>query len=105
MSNTIVNFSIYSNMYSSTRRVISLLCVLPFADLVRSDLPPYSGPYGVGTIDLEVPIALKAVGPYIVNSTGQPAFKVGSRLAEGLLLTNVISPKLYSSLYIIQQTK
>ena len=44
---------------------------------VYSDLPPYTGPYNVGTIDLEIPVTPQVtISNITFKATGQPAFKV-----------------------------
>ena len=45
--------------------------------LVHADLPAYTGPYGVGTVDLEIPVANPTnITDTTFKTTGQPAFKV-----------------------------
>ncbi|KAL6232687.1 hypothetical protein BDW75DRAFT_15838 [Aspergillus navahoensis] len=61
----------------------ALYCFIRGSPLLASPLPSYTGPYGVGAIDLEVPLAggpLRAADG-VLKSTGQPAFEVETLLA------------------------
>ncbi|KAL2839416.1 platelet-activating factor acetylhydrolase, isoform II-domain-containing protein [Aspergillus pseudoustus] len=60
-----------------------LYCVIRGTPLFASPLPGYTGPYRVGAIDLEVPLAggPRPAADGILKSTGQPAFEVETLLA------------------------
>lgn len=44
--------------------------------MLSSALPPYTGDYQVGAIDLEVPVEPRNVGKSVYKDTGKPAFEV-----------------------------
>ncbi|KAL4886607.1 platelet-activating factor acetylhydrolase, isoform II-domain-containing protein [Aspergillus karnatakaensis] len=58
-------------------------CLVRGTPLFASPLPPYTGPHGIGAIDLEVPLAggPQTVAPGVLKSTGEPAFEVETLLA------------------------
>jgi len=51
-------------------------CLLLGMPLLSSNLPSYTGPYPVGTIDLEAPCQPRVISDVTIKSTGDPAFKV-----------------------------
>ncbi|PWY71750.1 PAF acetylhydrolase [Aspergillus heteromorphus CBS 117.55] len=61
----------------------ALYCFIRGSPLFASPLPSYTGPYGVGAVDLEVPLSggPERVVDAAVKSTGQPAFEVETLLA------------------------
>lgn len=44
--------------------------------LLSAALPPYTGPHGVGAIDLEIPVPERLIGKITLKATGKPVFKV-----------------------------
>ena len=48
--------------------------------LLSSDLPPYTGPYSVGAIDLEAPCESRTIHDAIYKDSGEPAFKLDTVL-------------------------
>lgn len=56
-----------------------LLALIQFTthSLVWADLPPYNGPYGVGIIDIEVPVS-RETSNYTITTTQKPAFDVSA---------------------------
>lgn len=58
-------------------------CFLLGMPLFSSNLPPYTGEYDVGTIDLETPVnPPRRVGDTINTETGEPAFQVDTVLSS-----------------------
>lgn len=54
----------------------ALLCFVRGVPLLASPLPPYSGPYGVGAVDVEVELPKpRRVSETVFKSTGEPAFE------------------------------
>ncbi|PNP45176.1 hypothetical protein TGAMA5MH_03227 [Trichoderma gamsii] len=54
----------------------ALLCFVRGVPLLASPLPPYSGPYGVGAVDVEVALDKpRRVSETVFKSTGEPAFE------------------------------
>ncbi|KAK1238900.1 hypothetical protein MKX08_005961 [Trichoderma sp. CBMAI-0020] len=54
----------------------ALLCFVRGVPLLASPLPPYSGPYAVGIIDVEVALPTpRRVSETVFRTTGQPAFE------------------------------
>ncbi|KAF3769456.1 hypothetical protein M406DRAFT_14000, partial [Cryphonectria parasitica EP155] len=54
-----------------------LYCLLLSRPLFASSLPGYTGPYGVGGLDIEVPLAApRRVSEITTKESGQPAFEV-----------------------------
>lgn len=54
----------------------ALLCFVRGVPLLASPLPPYSGPYGVGVVDVEVALPKpRRVSETVFKSTGEPAFE------------------------------
>lgn len=51
-------------------------CFLFNVPLASSSLPPYTGPYDVGTIDVEVPCTPRKTSDATFKATGLPAFQV-----------------------------
>ncbi|PSK46561.1 hypothetical protein B9Z65_5529 [Elsinoe australis] len=51
-------------------------CFLFSLPLLSTNLPPYSGPHGVGTIDLEIPVQHRQISPVVFKSTSEPAFEL-----------------------------
>lgn len=55
---------------------LSYCCIFDMP-LLSSKLPPYTGPYGVGTIDIEVPAKKpRTIGNAVLKDSGRPAFQV-----------------------------
>lgn len=50
-------------------------CLLTAQPFLSSDMPPYSGPYSVGTIDVEIPRQSQRIGNEIYRD-GSPAFEL-----------------------------
>lgn len=44
--------------------------------LLSSPLPNYSGPYNVGTVDIEAPCDKRKIADNVLKSTGEPAFEL-----------------------------
>jgi platelet-activating factor acetylhydrolase len=44
--------------------------------MLSSSLPPYSGDYDVGTIDIEAPCTPRRIGDYSYKETGGAAFEL-----------------------------
>ncbi|KAL5339837.1 platelet-activating factor acetylhydrolase, isoform II-domain-containing protein [Aspergillus crustosus] len=63
--------------------VYAFYCLVIGSPLLASPLPGYTGPHGVGAVDLEVPLAdgPLRVAEGVFKSTGQPAFEVDTLLA------------------------
>ncbi|RAH76158.1 PAF acetylhydrolase [Aspergillus japonicus CBS 114.51] len=61
----------------------ALYCVLYGLPLLASPLPSYTGPHGVGAIDIEVPLpgGPRRVAEGVHKATGQPVFEVETLLA------------------------
>src|SRR6266480_4704541 len=56
-------------------------CILTSKPLLSSDLPEYTGPYGVGAIDIEVPLDRpRLVSQTRYKTSGEHAFRVDSVL-------------------------
>lgn len=56
-------------------------CIFTSQPLLSSNLPPYTGPYGVGTIDIEVPLQRpRLVSETRYKATGDYAFRLDSVL-------------------------
>ncbi|KAL7920092.1 platelet-activating factor acetylhydrolase, isoform II domain-containing protein [Trichoderma austrokoningii] len=54
----------------------ALLCLVRGVPLLASPLPPYSGPYGVGAVDVEVALDKpRRVSGTVFKSSGEPAFE------------------------------
>lgn len=54
----------------------ALLCFVRGVPLLASPLPPYSGPYGVGAVDVEVALDKpRRVSETVFRSSGEPAFE------------------------------
>jgi platelet-activating factor acetylhydrolase len=54
-----------------------LYCLVIQSPLLASRLPPYSGSYGVGTVDLEVAVERRRrVSETVFEATGRPAFEL-----------------------------
>ncbi|KAF2432322.1 PAF acetylhydrolase [Tothia fuscella] len=54
-----------------------LYCLLRGSPLLASNLPQYSGPHGVGAIDLEIPLDRpRKISETAFKSTGKPAFEL-----------------------------
>ncbi|KAL6903223.1 platelet-activating factor acetylhydrolase, isoform II domain-containing protein [Trichoderma evansii] len=54
----------------------ALLCFVRGVPLLASPLPPYSGPYGVGAIDIEVALEKpRRISETVFESNGEPAFE------------------------------
>ena len=51
-------------------------CLLVGVPFFSSDLPPYTGPYDVGTVDLEIPLESRQISDAIFKDTGLPAFEL-----------------------------
>ncbi|KAF2841388.1 hypothetical protein M501DRAFT_1000580 [Patellaria atrata CBS 101060] len=51
-----------------------LLLYSCFIQFVWGQLPPYTGQFGVGTIDIEVPINPRNISNYTFEETGEPVF-------------------------------
>ncbi|KAK1983913.1 PAF-acetylhydrolase family member [Colletotrichum cereale] len=52
-------------------------CMLARSPLLASNLPKYSGPYEVGTIDVEVPVRTpRNISDEVLASNGKPAFEL-----------------------------
>ena len=60
---------------SSTVVLYSAYCLLTAQPLLSCRMPPYTGPYSVGTIDIEVPRPLHRVGNEFFQD-GSPAFEM-----------------------------
>ncbi|GFP59075.1 platelet-activating factor acetylhydrolase homolog 2 [Trichoderma asperellum] len=53
-----------------------LLCVVRGVPLLASPLPPYSGPYGVGAVDVEIALEKpRRISETVFKSNGEPAFE------------------------------
>ncbi|PYH48699.1 PAF acetylhydrolase [Aspergillus saccharolyticus JOP 1030-1] len=61
----------------------ALYCFAHGSPLLASPLPSYTGPHGVGAIDLEVPLngGSRRVADAVHKTTGQPVFEVETLLA------------------------
>lgn len=56
-------------------------CIFTSQPLLSSNLPPYTGPYGVGTIDIEVPLQRpRLISETRFKATGDYAFRLDSVL-------------------------
>ena len=54
-----------------------VLCEVVYLTMPLSrPLPPYTGEYGVGALDVEVPVTPRDIGKAVNKDTGQPALKV-----------------------------
>ena len=62
-------------------------CLLFGMHLLSSDLPPYTGEYDVGAIDIEVPVEERNVGRAVFKDSGESAFKV-SKKDDGVVIRN-----------------
>ncbi|EXJ68583.1 uncharacterized protein A1O5_08377 [Cladophialophora psammophila CBS 110553] len=51
-------------------------CTLFSAPALSSRLPPYTGPYSVGAIDVEVPVETRSIHNAIFRDGGHPAFEL-----------------------------
>ncbi|KAL4863538.1 hypothetical protein BDV12DRAFT_177390 [Aspergillus spectabilis] len=73
----------WSYVLFSVFSLYAIYCLVRGTPLFASPLPPYTGPHGVGAIDLEVPLAggPQSVAPGVLKSTGEPAFEVETLLA------------------------
>ncbi|KAI9902821.1 hypothetical protein N3K66_002173 [Trichothecium roseum] len=69
---------------SSAAALYVLYCLVTAQPLLASNLPPYTGPHGVGALDIEVPLGAppRRVSDAVFRSSGDPAFEV-----ESVLLT------------------
>ena len=54
-------------------------CFLFVMHLLSSDLPPYTGEYDVGAIDIEVPVEERNIGKAVFRDSGESAFKVSKK--------------------------
>ncbi|KAL3475461.1 platelet-activating factor acetylhydrolase, isoform II-domain-containing protein [Aspergillus californicus] len=70
-------------LFISAFLVYAVYCLIRGSPLFASPLPSYTGPHGVGAIDLEVPLdgGPERVADAVFKSTGQPAFEVETLLA------------------------
>lgn len=57
--------------------VYAVACFIRGSPLHSSNLPEYTGPCSVGTIDIEAPCEPRTVSDFTFKETGQPAFQVG----------------------------
>ena len=73
-------------------------CFIFDVPLAASSLPPYTGPYDVGTIDVELPCTRRKISDATFKATGLPAFQVRQEIAPSLpfqllgMLTSVSLP-------------
>ena len=74
-------------LLSSTILYVSY-CFLFNVPLASSSLPPYTGPYDVGTIDVEVPCTPRKTSDATFKATGLPAFQVCQGHAYASLLSH-----------------
>jgi platelet-activating factor acetylhydrolase len=60
----------------------ALYCLARGSPLLASPLPGYTGPYGVGAVDIEVPLpdGPKRVSDAVLKASGDPAFEVETAL-------------------------
>lgn len=58
-----------------------LWCLVHRSPLFASKLPPYSGPFGVGTIDIEIALDTpRNISEIVLEATGKPAFELDTVL-------------------------
>ena len=55
-------------------------CFLLSSPLFASNLPKYTGPYAVGTIDVEAPCPRRSTNPFRLKESGDPAFPLDTVL-------------------------
>lgn len=60
----------------------ALYCSAMGSPMLSSDLPPYTGEYDVGTIDIEAPCTPRRIGDYFYKDTGDAAFELETVLVS-----------------------
>ncbi len=67
-------------LFFSSLAIYILYCFLSGSPLLASNLPRYTGPYAVGTIDIEAPCAQRNINPFRLKGSGGSAFPLDTVL-------------------------